>query len=176
MTRVWDPLVRIFHWSLVASFAIAWFTPRSAENIHHWAGYAAGALVFMRLLWGVLGTPYARFSQFVRHPISVVRYLLAILSGRETRYIGHNPAGGVMVLALMSLMAVTAFTGWMMTRDAYFGEDWVQNLHSLSAHGLLLLVFVHVGGVLLASARHRENLVRAMITGQKRKAGAGDIA
>ena len=176
MTRVWDPLVRIFHWSLVASFAIAWFTPRSAENIHHWAGYAAGALVLMRLLWGVLGTHHARFSQFVRHPKSVVRYLRAIVTGREARYIGHNPAGGMMVLALMSLMAVTALTGWMMTTDAYFGEDWVEIVHSLSAHGLLVLVFIHIGGVVLASLRHRENLVVAMITGQKRKAGAGDIA
>ena len=176
MTRVWDPLVRIFHWSLVASFAVAWFTPRSAEDIHHWAGYAAGGLVLMRLIWGALGTPYARFSQFVRHPKNVVGYLRAILTGSEARYIGHNPAGGMMVLALMSLMAVTAFTGWMMTTDAYFGEDWVQNLHSLSAHGLLVLVFVHVGGVVLASVRHRENLVRAMITGRKREAGAEDIA
>ena len=176
MTRVWDPLVRIFHWSLVASFAVAWFTPRVAADIHHWAGYVAGALVFMRLLWGVLGTPYARFSQFVRHPKSVVGYLRAILSGREARYIGHNPAGGMMVLALMSLMAVTAFTGWMMTTDAYFGEDWVENVHGLSADGLLVLVFIHVGGVVLASVRHRENLVRAMITGRKREAGAEDIA
>ncbi len=176
MTRVWDPLVRVFHWSLVASFAVAWFTPRSAENFHHWAGYVAGGLVFMRLLWGILGTPYARFSQFVRTPKCVVRYLLAILSGREARYIGHNPAGGMMVLALISIMAVISLTGWMMTTDVYFGEDWVQNLHSVSAHCLLLLVFVHVGGVLLASVRHQENLVRAMITGRKRKAGVGDIA
>jgi cytochrome b len=176
MTRVWDPLVRIFHWSLVASFAVAWFTPRSAADIHQWAGYVAGGLVLMRLLWGVLGTPYARFSQFVRHPKSVVQYLLAIIGGHEARYIGHNPAGGMMVLALVSLMVVTSFTGWMMTTDAYFGEDWVQILHSLSAHGLLVLVFIHVGGVVLASVRHRENLVRAMITGQKRKAGAEDIS
>lgn len=176
MLRVWDPLVRIFHWSLVASFGLAWFTPRSAENLHQWAGYVAGALVVMRLAWGFLGTPYARFSQFVHAPNRVARYLLAILTGREARYIGHNPAGGMMVLALMTGMAVISFTGWMMTTDAYFGEDWVQNLHSLGAHGLLLLIFIHVGGVLLASVRHRENLVRAMISGQKRQAGAGDTA
>ena len=175
MTRVWDPLVRIFHWSLVSSFTIAWFTPRSAENIHHWAGYVAGALILMRLLWGVLGTPYARFSQFVRNPQSVVRYLFAILTGREARYIGHNPAGGMMVLALMAAMAVTAVTGWMMTTNAYYGEDWVENVHGLSAEGLLVLVIIHVGGVVLASVRHQENLVAAMITGRKRKTEAGDI-
>lgn len=130
----------------------------------------------MRLMWGSLGTPYARFSQFVRHPKSVAQYLLAIIRGREVRYIGHNPAGGIMVLALVSLMAVTSFTGWMMTTDAYFGEDWVQNLHSSMAYLLMALIFIHVGGVVLASVRHRENLVRAMITGQKRKAGTEDIS
>ncbi len=176
MTQVWDPLVRIFHWSLVASFTAAWFTPRSAADVHQWAGYVAGGLVLMRLLWGILGTPYARFSQFVRTPKSVVHYLLAILSGSEARYIGHNPAGGMMVLALVSLMAVTSLTGWMMTTDAYFGEDWMQNLHSVGARFLMVLIFIHVIGVVLASVRHRENLVRAMITGRKRKAGTEDIS
>ena len=175
MTCVWDPLVRIFHWSLATSFAVAWFTPHSAENIHHWAGYVAGALVLTRLLWGVLGTPYARFSQFVRDPKSVVDYLRAILRGSEARYIGHNPAGGMMVLALIATMAVTAVTGWMMTTDAYYGENWVENIHGLSADGLLVLVIIHVGGVMLASIRHRENLVAAMITGRKRRAEARDV-
>ena len=175
MTRVWDPFVRIFHWSLVSSFAVAWLTPHSAENIHHLAGYAAGILVLLRLLWGIMGTPYARFSQFVRDPKSIVDYLRAIISGREARHIGHNPAGGAMVLALMTAMAATAFTGWMMTTDAYYGVDWVENVHGLSADGLLALVFIHVGGVMLASIRHRENLVAAMITGRKRRAEAGDV-
>lgn len=172
---VWDPIVRIFHWSLVLSFGVAWFTPQSSETIHRWAGYFAVTLILLRLLWGVLGTPYARFSQFVRHPAAVVRYLLAILSGREARHIGHNPAGGAMVLALMAAMAATALTGWMMTTDAYYGVEWVETGHSLSAHGLLLLVFMHIGGVVLASLRHRENLVGAMITGRKRKAEAEDV-
>lgn len=176
MTRVWDPLVRIFHWSLVFSFAVAWFTSESRDDIHYWAGYCAAALVFMRLLWGLVGTPYARFSQFIRDPRIVGRYLFAILSGSEARYVGHNPAGGAMVLALIAAIAVTAVTGWMMTTDTYFGEDWVQILHSLSAHGVLVLILIHLGGVVLASLRHRENLVAAMINGQKRKAADEDIA
>jgi cytochrome b len=176
MARVWDPIVRIFHWTLVLSFAIAWLTSHSSEDMHRWAGYFAAALILLRLLWGALGTPYARFSQFVRDPATVVQYLLAVLSGREARYIGHNPAGGAMVLALMAAMAATALTGWMMTTDAYFGVEWVGRAHDLIAHGLLLLVFMHVCGVVLASLRHRENLVRAMITGRKRKAAAEDIA
>jgi len=168
MARVWDPIVRIFHWSLVLSFGVAWFTSHSSDDLHHWAGYFAAALVMMRLLWGFLGTPYARFSQFVRRPAIVGRYLLAITTGSEARYIGHNPAGGAMVLALMTAMTATALTGWMMTSDKYFGVPWVGRTHDLIAHSILLLVFVHVCGVALASLRHRENLVKAMITGLKR--------
>ncbi|BCG82466.1 cytochrome b561 [Mesorhizobium sp. 113-3-3] len=176
MVRVWDRAVRSFHWALVLSFVTAWLTSHSSEDIHHWAGYTAAALVAMRLLWGVLGTPYARFSQFVRDPATVLRYFSAILSGREARYIGHNPAGGAMVVVLIAAMGSTALTGWLMTTDAYFGVSWVETAHSLSAHGLLVLVLFHIGGVALASFRHRENLVWAMITGRKRKAEPADIA
>ncbi|MER9371134.1 cytochrome b/b6 domain-containing protein [Mesorhizobium sp. M0491] len=176
MVRVWDRVVRSFHWALVLSFVTAWLTSHSSESIHHWAGYAAAGLVAMRLLWGVLGTPYARFSQFVHDPTTVLRYLSAILRGREARYIGHNPAGGAMVIALIAAMGSTALTGWLMTTDAYFGVSWVEAAHSLAAHGLLLLVLLHIGGVALASFRHRENLVRAMITGRKRKAEPADKA
>ena len=176
MVRVWDRVVRSFHWALVLSFVTAWLTSHSSEDIHHWAGYAAAALVAMRLLWGVLGTPYARFSQFVRDPAMVLHYLSAMLSGREARYIGHNPAGGAMVIVLIAAMGSTALTGWLMTTDAYFGVSWVETAHSLAAHGLLLLVFLHIGGVALASFRHRENLVRAMITGRKRKAEPADVS
>lgn len=175
MARVWDPLVRLFHWSLVTSFVIAWFTANSWETMHYWAGYAAGALIIVRLIWGLVGTPYARFSQFVRHPMTIMKYLIAMAKGNEARHMGHNPAGGAMVLALMAAMAATAFTGWLMTTDAYFGVAWVQKLHDLIAHGLLLLVFIHLAGVFLASIRHRENLVRAMITGRKRHPHEEDV-
>lgn len=176
LARIWDPLVRILHWSLVISFAIAWFTPHSAEYIHYWAGYTAACLVLIRLLWGFLGTPYARFSRFVRPPRAVWSYLVAILRGTEARHIGHNPAGGAMILVLMSAMIVTAGSGWTMTTDSYFGVEWVETLHSLSSHGLLVLVSLHVGGVVLASVRHRENLVAAMFSGKKRAAQPGDVA
>jgi cytochrome b len=175
MARVWDPLVRTFHWSLVASFFVAYFTAHSIATIHHWAGYAAGALVLLRLVWGVLGTPHARFSHFVRHPKTVFAYLAAIARGEEARHLGHNPAGGAMIVALILAMGGTALSGWMMTTDQFWGVGWVNRLHELLAHGLLLLVFVHVGGVVLASLRHRENLVLAMITGRKRPAEPGDV-
>ena len=176
MVRVWDGVVRGFHWALVASFVTAWLTSHSSEDIHRLAGFAAAGLVALRLLWGVLGTPYARFSQFVRDPATILKYLAALLTGREARYIGHNPAGGAMVVVLIAAMGSTALTGWLMTTDAYFGVAWVETAHSLAAHGMLLLILLHIGGVALASFRHRENLVRAMITGRKRKAAPADVA
>ncbi len=175
MARVWDPVVRVFHWSLVLSFVVAWLTRHHFETIHFWAGYVAAALIIVRLLWGIIGTPFARFSQFVRDPETVLLYLQDIVKGREARYIGHNPTGGAMILVLMAAMAATAFTGWMMTTDTYYGVKWVGELHEAVAHGMLLLVLIHVGGVILASYRHRENLVVAMITGRKRVAGGDDI-
>lgn len=176
LIRVWDPVVRLFHWSLVASFAIAWFTSEDVAALHHWAGYAAAALITLRLVWGLIGSRYARFAQFLRGPRATMDYLRDIAAGREQRHLGHNPAGAAMIVTLMAVMALTAVTGWMETTNRWFGVDWVQELHSLAAHGLLLLVLVHLGGVALASLRHRENLVRAMIRGAKRAPGPGDIA
>jgi cytochrome b len=167
--------VRLFHWSLVLSFGMAWFSAHAAEGLHQWAGYAAAALILVRLLWGMVGTRYARFSQFIRKPTTIAHYLSDIVSGKEARYLGHNPAGGVMVMALIAATATTALTGWMMTTDAYFGVEGVENAHGLVAHGLLVLVLIHVGGVILASVRHRENLIGAMVTGRKREAGVSDV-
>ena len=176
MVRIWDPLVRVFHWSLVASFAIAWISAEEWNDLHQWAGYAAGALIGFRLLWGLVGTRYARFAQFVRAPGTVIAYLKDILTGRERRYLGHNPAGGMMIVALMLCMAALCVTGWLYTTDAFWGEEWVEETHELLANLLLALVGLHVAGVLVAGFRHRENLVRAMVTGRKRAPGTGDIA
>ncbi len=175
-TRVWDLAVRLFHWSLVASFAVAWISAEEWQDLHLWAGYAAAALVAFRLVWGLAGTRYARFRQFVRRPRVVVAYLREFLSGREARYLGHNPAGGAMILALLLALAGLCLTGWLYTTDAYWGVEWVEETHELLANLLLALVGLHVLGVLLASLRHRENLVRAMVTGRKRPAGPDDLA
>jgi cytochrome b len=174
--RVWDPLVRLFHWGLAVSFAIAWLTAEAWEDLHYWAGYAAAALIAFRLAWGLLGPRYARFRQFIRSPGVSTRYLTAILRGREPRYVGHNPAGGLMILALLGVLSVTAFTGWMYTTEAYWGAEWVEELHEGAASLMLILVLLHVAGVVVAGLRHRENLVRAMITGRKRAPEPGDIA
>ncbi|WP_108659631.1 cytochrome b/b6 domain-containing protein [Acuticoccus kandeliae] len=174
--KVWDPLVRLFHWSLVASFAIAWLTADDWRDLHEWAGYAAGALIAFRLLWGFAGPRYARFSQFVRSPGTIARYLGSMLRGGEVRYVGHNPAGGAMIIALILCMGGTALTGWMYTRDAFWGVDWVLATHETLANTMLALVALHVLGVVVASLRHRENLARAMVVGRKRAPGIGDVA
>jgi cytochrome b len=173
--RIWDPFVRVFHWCLVASFAVAWLTAEDWKALHMWAGYAAGSLIALRLLWGVVGTRYARFSQFVRSPLAVAAYVRDIVTGREARYLGHNPAGGLMILALIATMATVSVTGWMQTTDAYWGVEWVEELHEAVASLMLGLVGLHVLGVMVASLRHRENLIRAMLTGRKRSPGAADI-
>jgi cytochrome b len=116
--RVWDPVVRLFHWSLVAGFATAWFSANRAENLHVWTGYAAGGLILLRLVWGLVGTRYARFSSFVTGPRRTLAYAASILNGTEARHIGHNPAGGAMVVVLMA-----GVVGLAVCRDPWRNVD-----------------------------------------------------
>lgn len=165
--RVWDPLVRIFHWSLVTCFVAAWLTADDAKTLHLAAGYVGFGLVAVRILWGFVGTEHARFRDFVKGPRAVVAYLLAMVRGEEPRHLGHNPAGGVMVLALLACMLVLTLTGWLYTTDAFWGDESVEEIHEATAYLMTALVAAHVMGVIWESVRHGENLVRAMITGQK---------
>ncbi len=174
--RVWDIVIRLFHWSLVAGMAAAWISSSSRSEIHQWIGLGVVALVGLRLIWGFVGTGYARFSNFLRSPLVVGQYLWNVLRGTEQRYIGHNPAGGVMIVALILSILLTGLTGWLMTTDAYYGDEAMQFTHSAFAYGVVALIVAHLGGVVLASRRHKENLVRAMITGEKRAPAAGDIS
>jgi cytochrome b len=175
-TAVWDPLVRLFHWSLVVSFGVAWLTADEWESLHYWSGYAAGALIAFRIIWGFVGPRYACFAQFVRSPATVLSYTGATLRGREPRYIGHNPLGALMIIALIVGLAGTAITGWMYTLDSFWGVEWVEEAHEVLANVMLGLVLLHIGGVIFASLRHRENLVRGMIVGRKRAPAEADVA
>jgi len=166
--RVWDPVVRLFHWSLVVAFVVAWLTGDEMKTVHEAAGYTIVGLLGVRILWGFVGSTHARFTDFVYRPSTVVAYLLDTARLRAKRYVGHNPAGGAMVLALLLMLAATAATGIMMTTDAFWGVGWVEEAHEIVANLTVVLVGLHLAGVLAASAEHRENLVRAMITGRKR--------
>jgi cytochrome b len=166
--RVWDPFVRIFHWSLVALVAVAVATGDEVEWLHVWVGYAIAALVAFRVIWGYVGSRHARFSEFVRPPSEVIRFVGQSLRLRAPRALGHNPAGGAMIVAMLALITFISMTGFMLTTDAYWGSETIKDIHEVSAYTLVALVFVHVAGVILASIEHGENLVRAMITGLKR--------
>jgi cytochrome b len=166
--KVWDPIVRLFHWSLVIAFTIAWLTGDELKRIHEWAGYTIVGLLVLRIFWGLVGTPYARFGSFLYRPSAVMSFLLDTARFRAKRYLGHNPAGGAMIVALLTMLAATTATGIMMTSDAYWGVAWVEDVHELAANLALVLVGLHLAGVFVASVEHRENLVRAMITGRKR--------
>lgn len=166
--RVWDPLVRIFHWSLVAAFVLAWLTGDEWDDVHEVAGYVIAALIGFRLIWGLVGSRHARFPDFVRGPRAVARYCQDIAYGREARFIGHNPAGGAMIVMLLVTLAGACLTGWMYTTDLFWGVEWVEETHEWLANALLVLVALHVAGVVLASRRHHENLARTMVTGLKR--------
>lgn len=173
--KVWDPLVRVFHWSLVAGVALAWLTSDQGRSLHEPIGYAVIALVAVRLAWGAVGSRYARFAQFVRAPATVLDYAQRMLRGAAPRHVGHNPLGGWMVLLLLATLAAVAASGWMMTLDAYFGEEWLEQVHEALATGLLGLVALHVTGAVITGMKHGENLVRAMVTGVKRAPAPGDV-
>lgn len=215
--RVWDPFVRIGHWTLAAAFFIAYFTAEELEDVHIWAGYWVGAYVLARTVWGFVGTRYARFSDFVRGPRAVFGYLASLIKGRPEHYIGHNPAGGAMIVALLLSLAATVYTGLAVEADSenegplapWLGhagarvdavaptptagaeapgsahpvaaedeedeeqengrktESVYEEPHEWFANLSLGLVVLHLLGVFSGSWLHRENLVRAMVTGYK---------
>ena len=167
--KVWDPFVRVFHWSLATLFVAAYATGGEIQWLHIPAGYAIGGLVALRIVWGLIGPQHARFSSFVKSPREVLTYLRDVALLRAPRHLGHNPAGGAMVIALLLTLAATGTTGVMMTTDAFWGAEWVEEVHEAFANLTVGLIVVHVLGVLFSSVEHGENLVKAMITGRKQR-------
>ena len=197
---VWDILVRIFHWSLVAAFTVAYLSGEDESRLHELIGYVVIGLVLFRIVWGFVGTKYARFSDFVYQPATVIGYAKDFLWGKTKRYLGHNPLGGMMVLALLASLLATGITGYLLqetkegsvaltapastTNTVSFisnafadndgdnehedGDEVLKEIHEFFANFTLLLVIVHIAGVIAGGLMHRENLVRAMITGRKR--------
>ncbi|EEW24933.1 cytochrome b/b6 domain-containing protein [Rhodobacter ferrooxidans] len=166
--RVWDIGVRLFHWSLVTMFAATWFLtdPRS---LHRNLGYVVIGLISFRLVWGLIGSKHARFADFVPSLGQLFRFVRDVFLGRETRYLGHNPLGAVMILALLTTLGGICGTGYMMGMDAFFGAEWVEDTHKALVNLALVLIAGHLSGVIFTSLRHRENLVKAMITGEKER-------
>lgn len=176
---VWDSFVRFFHWTLVTAFTVAYVTEDDLLTVHVWAGYVVGLLIVARTVWGFTGPRHARFSDFIYPPGVTLRYLRDLVLFRAERHLGHSPGGGAMVLLLLLLLAATVATGLVVYGGdqqagplaGMFSKDTgeaVEEFHDVLANITLAFVVMHVAAVLFASFVHRENLIRAMITGNKR--------
>ena len=208
---VWDPLVRIFHWGLVLAFIIAYFTAEEENPLHIYSGYAVLGLITFRVLWGIIGTKYARFNDFIYSPASVIRYIKGLIAHKPEHYLGHNPLGGWMVVALLLCLFVVTVSGLKVyaveegrgplavnsgevsvISNAYAdrdeeeeddmefgrhednsrhaekeGEEFWEEIHEVSTDIMLFLILLHIAGVIFSGYRHRENLVKSMVTGTK---------
>ena len=208
MVKVWDFFIRLSHWTVAVAFLVAYLTEDDLLTLHVWAGYTIGIFILLRTVWGFVGPKHARFTDFLYGPFKAWKYLLDLVRFRAQRYLGHSPAGGAMVFALLIGLAATVWTGLEVyaakenagplasvsdeigpgirqqaslitiakaddskDRDEKHGKDggglWGE-LHELLANLMLTLVIIHIGGVILASIVHRENLARSMVTGSKR--------
>lgn len=196
--RVWDPLIRIFHWGLVLTFFIAYLSGDEESTLHIYSGYAVFGLIAFRVLWGLIGTQHARFSDFVNTPTVAIDYLKS-LANKPKRYIGHNPAGGWMVIIMLVTLFIVSVSGFKiyaieegmgplagdipelaLIRNAYadnderedkdegFWEEFWEEIHEASANFMLLLILLHVTGVYVSGWLHKENLAKAMLTGKKK--------
>jgi len=210
--KVWDIAIRVFHWTLVGCYALAFISSENIPKLHVFFGYSVLFLVLFLILYGFAGTRYARFSDFLYRPAEIVDYLKGLLIGRPKHYMGHNPAGGFMiVILLLSLLSLTltglkaygvkghgplaqheisfmskvfadsdekeepdnhkrrsrADKDFKRTGKNEKDEFW-KEVHETIAYFTLFLVSIHIMGVLVSSLVHRENLIKAMITGRKR--------
>lgn len=166
--RVWDLPVRLGHWLMAGGFLLTWLTGESEEwrLVHVAAGGTVVAAALFRVVWGFIGSRHARFADFVRGPAAALGYLRSLLQSQPRHYAGHNPAGGLAIVALLLLALATGTAGWLDYQDV--AGEWMEELHEGLAAAMLTLVGIHLAGVAVGSLRHRENLVRAMLTGTKR--------
>lgn len=180
--KIWDPLVRLFHWSLLLAFTIAYFTEGDLLDLHVWAGYFVLGLILFRIFWGFVGPRYAKFSNFVYSRDIIKAHLKDLLARRGKRYLGHNPAGGAMIVLLIIFLLLTTFSGLtiygiekhagplasLVGHPSEFWKDAAEDIHEFLANFTLILILIHVGGVIFESRLHHENLVKAMFNGYKR--------
>jgi cytochrome b len=190
--KVWDGFVRIFHWLLVLLFITAYVTGDEKNNLHLYSGYAILGLIVLRIIWGFIGSKYAKFTNFIYSPTNTINYFKNIKNKNAKHYIGHNPAGGWMIILMIISLLIVIISGIKVDEiekrensanninitfinNAYADDDdenhaeeefW-EEIHEISANFMILLIILHVLGVIAASRLHNENLVKAMITGKK---------
>jgi len=168
---VWDLPLRLWHWALAASVLAAWFTPTVYDRAHRILGYAVLALLAFRLVWGFSGSRYSRFRMVGVRLRAAPGYLWNLRRGITGRYIGLNPAGTLMLVALLLAIAISAITGALSVTVTFFGVWWIEDTHAVASDAVMVLVVLHVVGVVLMGLLQRENLIRAMFTGRKRIRG-----
>jgi cytochrome b len=200
--KVWDLFVRVFHWLLIIAIVTQMITAESAKGIHATVGYFIVALVFLRIIWGVIGSKHARFTDFIYPPADVLSYLKGLFRGQPGHYLGHNPAGGAMVCLLLFVLVLTTMTGLLtygaegkgpfathptrFVKEAVASDQGVSSgdehakpserdgghfwkeIHETLVGILLFLAGLHVCGVIVSSYIHKENLILAMVTGNKK--------
>ena len=164
---VWDLPVRVFHWLLVLSFAGAWVTAESEaqQMIHYAFGYTACALVLFRIIWGLIGTRYARFSQFIKGPSKTTQHIKSLFNRQQDHQLGHNPAGAVAMVLLMVLILLLGLTGYWIVKDLL--SELVGEAHEIIASMAMAVVIVHIAAAILVSFFQKENLIKSMVTGKK---------
>lgn len=168
MVLVWDLPVRVFHWLLVISFAGAWLTSDSeAKQMLHYAfGYSACALVVFRIFWGLAGTRYSRFTQFVKGPKATLEHTKSLLTGKDNVGLGHNPAGAIAMILLILLILLISITGYLSVKD--FLGDLMSEAHELISNFTIGVIGIHVMAAIFMSLIQKENLIRSMVSGKKR--------
>jgi cytochrome b len=166
-TKVWDPFVRIFHWSLVGLFAANALVLDAESKLHRQVGYVIAALIALRIIWGFAGRGYARFSTFPPSVAGSIGQMTDLVTGRNKIHIGHTPLGALMIYNLIATVTLIAASGYMMTTDTYFGIGWVQELHETAVLWAEISIVLHVAAVIYESVRSKVNLPLAMLTGIK---------
>ena len=164
---VWDLPIRVFHWLLVVSFAGAWLTAESEaqQMIHYAFGYTACGLVLFRIIWGLIGTRYARFTQFIKGPGKTTHHIKSMLNRQQDHQLGHNPVGALAMVLLMVLILMLGLTGYWIVKDLL--SELVGDAHEIIASLAMAVVTVHVAAAILMSFFKDENLIKSMVTGKK---------
>ncbi|MFX0545920.1 cytochrome b/b6 domain-containing protein [Roseovarius sp. S1116L3] len=165
---VWDPLVRLIHWTVVLMVLINAAIVEHDSQIHLWAGYTIIALVAVRMMWGLVGTRFARFSAFPPSPRRALRHVQGMRGGDRTVHLSHNPLGALMVYNIWATVLALGVTGYMMGTVRFFGIEWVEELHELAYGWLLASIAAHIAGVIFDTWRSGVPLVKAMFHGRKR--------
>lgn len=168
--RLWDPVVRLFHWSLAIAFVADYFFTEAGDGWHRWVGYYAAAWVLVRVAWGFVGSPAARWADFWPTPARLAEHLRALLARRPYHRLGHSPLGALVMILMMLLMFSLGVSGFLLEEIDYFwGEDLPRDVHVFFADALFALVCLHITAGLVESLRLRENLPLSMITGKRRR-------